>query len=62
MTVPDSLIYSACAGIVSAPLVWIGKSLARIVFEVRATSMIVRTCEHCQKAVEQIDKATEHGI
>lgn len=62
MTIPDTIIYSTCASIVSAPLIWIGRSLSRIVREVKTVSMIVRTCPGCQPTVDQIDKANEHSI
>ncbi len=62
MLIPDAFVYSVSAAIVSSPLVWIGKSLARIVIEVKTVSMIVRTCPNCQQTVEQIDKANEHSI
>ena len=62
MTMPDSAAYTVCASLISAPLLWIGRSLARIVYEVKTVSMIVRTCPNCQTTVDQIDKANEHGL
>ncbi len=62
MMVPDSIVYSVSATIISAPLIWIGRSLARILIEVKTVSMIVRTCPNCQSTVTMIDKANEHSI
>lgn len=62
MIIPDAVAYSVSASIISGPLIWIGKSLARIVYEVKTVSMIVRTCPNCQSTVDQIDKANEHSI
>lgn len=62
MTIPDSVAYSVCATLISAPLIWIGRSLARIVYEVKTVSMIVRTCPNCQSTVDRFDQANEHSL
>jgi len=53
---------AAVTGGISGPLWWIGRSLARIVTEVKSTAMIVRTCPGCAETARKMDEANEHTL
>ena len=56
---PDQATYFFYTGVLGA-LGWIGRSLMHMVREIKAVSLIVRTCPGCQATAAKIDEANEH--
>jgi hypothetical protein len=59
MIQPDQATYVFYTGVLGI-LGWIGRSLMHLVKEVKAVSLIVRTCPGCRDTVTKIDEANEH--
>jgi hypothetical protein len=59
MTQPDQVTYIFYSGVLGV-LGWIGRSLMHLVKEVKAVSLIVRTCPNCRDTVTRINEADTH--
>jgi hypothetical protein len=55
----ESVTYVFYGGVLGA-LGWIGRSLMHMVKEIKAVSLIVRTCPGCQETVRKINEADQH--
>ena len=59
MMQPESATYVFYGGVLGT-LGWIGRSLMHMVKEIKAVSLIVRTCPGCQSTAKKINEANEH--